>query len=71
MGFAGWLRSRLRHRTVDAHWHLGAHGAAAAPHFHRFISSKETPMKVETVLIIMFVVFGLFMLANWFNRPKK
>jgi len=28
-------------------------------------------MKVQTVLIIMFVVFGLFMLANWFNRPKK
>jgi len=28
-------------------------------------------MKVQTVLIIMFVVFGLFMLANWFNRPRK
>jgi len=28
-------------------------------------------MKVETILIIIFVVFGLFMLANWFNRPRK
>jgi len=28
-------------------------------------------MEVQTVLIIMFVVFGLFMLANWFNRPRK
>ena len=28
-------------------------------------------MKVETILIIIFVVFGLFMLANWFNRPKR
>jgi len=28
-------------------------------------------MKIHTILIIMFVVFGLFMLANWFNRPRK
>jgi len=28
-------------------------------------------MKIESILIIMFVVFGLFMLANWFNRPRK
>jgi hypothetical protein len=27
-------------------------------------------MQTHHVLIIMFVVFGLFMLANWFNRPK-
>jgi len=28
-------------------------------------------MEIHNVLIIMFVVFGLFALANWFNRPKK
>jgi len=28
-------------------------------------------MQTHHVLIILFVVFGLFMLANWFNRPKK
>jgi len=28
-------------------------------------------MEIKNVLIIMFVVFGLFALANWFNRPKK
>jgi hypothetical protein len=28
-------------------------------------------MQTHHVLIIMFVVFGLFALANWFNRPKK
>jgi len=28
-------------------------------------------MKIETILIIMFAVFGLFWLANWFNRPRK
>lgn len=27
-------------------------------------------MEIKHILIIMFVVFGLFMLANWFNRPK-
>jgi hypothetical protein len=28
-------------------------------------------MEIKYVLIIMFVVFCLFMLANWFNRPKN
>jgi hypothetical protein len=28
-------------------------------------------MEIKHILIIMFVVFGLFMLANWFNRPKR
>jgi hypothetical protein len=28
-------------------------------------------MEIYKILIIMFVVFGLFWLANWFNRPKK
>jgi len=28
-------------------------------------------MEIKNVLIIMFVVFGLFALANWVNRPKK
>jgi len=28
-------------------------------------------MQTHHILILMFVVFGLFMLANWFNRPKK
>jgi hypothetical protein len=27
-------------------------------------------MEIKHILIIMFVVFVLFMLANWFNRPK-
>jgi len=28
-------------------------------------------MQIHHILILMFVVFGLFILANWFNRPKK
>jgi len=28
-------------------------------------------MKTQTVIIIMFVVFCLFVLANWLNRPRK
>jgi len=28
-------------------------------------------MEIKNILIIMLVVFGLFVLANWFNRPKK
>jgi len=28
-------------------------------------------MEIKHILIIMFVVFCLFMLANWFNRPKR
>ena len=28
-------------------------------------------MEIRHILIIMFVVFGLFALANWFYRPKK
>ena len=27
-------------------------------------------MEIKHILIIMFVVFCLFMLANWFNRPQ-
>jgi len=26
-------------------------------------------MKISAILIIMFVVFILFMIANWMNRP--
>jgi len=32
---------------------------------------KEFAMQTHHVLIILFVVVGLFMVANWFNRPKK
>ncbi len=32
---------------------------------------QEKTMKTETVIIIMFVVFCLFVLANWLNRPRK
>ena len=32
---------------------------------------QETSMKTQTVVIIMFVVFALFVLANWLNRPRK
>jgi len=32
---------------------------------------QETAMEIQTVVIIMYVVFCLFMLANWFNRPRK
>jgi len=28
-------------------------------------------MEINHILIIMFVVFGLFMVANWLNRPRK
>jgi len=28
-------------------------------------------MEIKHILIIMFVVFGLFMVANWLNRPRK
>ena len=35
------------------------------------IHSGDETMEIHKVLILMFVVFGLFMLANWFNRPKK
>ena len=28
-------------------------------------------MQTTHILIIMYVVFCLFMLANWFNRPRK
>ena len=31
----------------------------------------ETTMEIKTILVIMFGVFCLFMLANWFNRPRK
>jgi hypothetical protein len=27
-------------------------------------------MEIKHILIIMFVVFCLFILANWLNRPK-
>lgn len=27
-------------------------------------------MEIKHILIIMFVVFCLFMVANWLNRPK-
>ncbi len=27
-------------------------------------------MEIKYILIIMFVVFCLFMVANWLNRPK-
>jgi len=28
-------------------------------------------METKNVIIIMFVVFCLFVLANWLNRPRK
>jgi len=28
-------------------------------------------VEIQTVVIIMFVVFCLFVLANWLNRPRK
>jgi len=28
-------------------------------------------MEIHHILLIMLGVFGLFWLANWFNRPKK
>jgi len=28
-------------------------------------------MEINHILIIMFVVFCLFMVANWLNRPRK
>jgi len=31
----------------------------------------DETMQIHHILILMFAVFGLFMLANWFNRPKK
>jgi hypothetical protein len=36
-----------------------------------FTSTQGKTMEIKHILIIMFVVFCLFMLANWFNRPKK
>lgn len=32
---------------------------------------QEKIMEIKTVIIIMFVVFCLFVLANWLNRPRK
>jgi hypothetical protein len=34
-------------------------------------STQEKTMETQTVVIIMFVVFCLFVLANWLNRPRK
>lgn len=28
-------------------------------------------MKISTLLLIMYVVFCGFMIANWLNRPRK
>jgi hypothetical protein len=28
-------------------------------------------MEIKHILIIMFVVFCAFMVANWLNRPKR
>jgi len=28
-------------------------------------------MEIKHILIIMYVIFCVFMLANWFNRPKR
>jgi hypothetical protein len=28
-------------------------------------------MELSTIFIIMYVVFCLFMIANWMNRPRK
>ena len=28
-------------------------------------------MKVQTVLLIFWIVIMLFLLANWLNKPKK
>lgn len=32
---------------------------------------KRSIMEIKHILTIMFVVFCIFMLANWLNRPKK
>ncbi len=28
-------------------------------------------MELSTILVIMYVVFCLFMIANWMNRPRN
>jgi hypothetical protein len=28
-------------------------------------------MEVSTILVIMYVVFCLFMIANWMNKPRN
>jgi hypothetical protein len=28
-------------------------------------------MELTTIFIIMYIVFCLFMIANWMNRPRK
>lgn len=39
--------------------------------FNQAHSHQGRTMQIHHILIIMFVVFCLFVLANWFNRPKK
>jgi hypothetical protein len=41
-----------------------------AAFFNPLPTTEGKAMEIKHILIIMFVVFGLFMLANWFNRPK-
>jgi len=31
----------------------------------------ESTMKVQTVLFIGWIIVMLFLLANWFNKPKR
>jgi hypothetical protein len=31
----------------------------------------ESTMKVQSVLLIMWIVVMIFLLANWLNKPKK
>lgn len=32
--------------------------------------NQGKPMEIKHILIIIFVVFCVFMVANWLNRPK-
>jgi hypothetical protein len=31
----------------------------------------ESTMKVQSILLIMWIVVMIFLLANWLNKPKK
>lgn len=39
--------------------------------FNPFIPQQRSTMEIKHILIIIYLVFCLFMLANWFNRPKN
>jgi len=41
------------------------------PFLLALLFTQETTMEIKNVILIMFVVFCLFVLANWLNRPCK